>query len=327
MQQPVDLARIIQCTVGLKAQVGRKLEPHPERHLGAQERNGPLKCRQQRVDIVPPQPSHKRDGPFQIGTDPHLGDRDVRSRQVGVADFMAREHAGQHPPDLFGNAKLALRRPGALVALRQPGAPITLCQPGAVIALCRPGAPIAFCQPGALITLRRSDTLITPRRPGAVALARSISDEKYDLLMRELADLEVQFPELKTTDSPTQRVGGQPTKEFSTVTHSVPMLSLANTYSEEELLNFDRRVDSLLQHEPYRYIAELKIDGVAISIKYENGIFVQGATRGDGIQGDEITNNLRTIRSIPLRTNPIIPGCSILKCAAKSTCRKRILRE
>ncbi len=132
----------------------------------------------------------------------------------------------------------------------------------------------------------------------------TISDEKYDLLMHELADLEVQFPELKTPDSPTQRVGGQPTKEFSTVTHSVPMLSLANTYSEEELIDFDRRVDALLQHEPYRYVAELKIDGVAISIKYENGIFIQGATRGDGIQGDEITNNLRTIRSIPLRTNP-----------------------
>jgi len=128
-----------------------------------------------------------------------------------------------------------------------------------------------------------------------------ISDEKYDLLMRELAGLEEQFPELKTPDSPTQRVGGQPTKEFSTVMHSVPMLSLANTYSEEELLDFDRRVDSLLQHEPYRYIAELKIDGVAISIKYENGILVQGATRGDGVQGDEITNNLRTIRSIPLQ--------------------------
>ena len=132
----------------------------------------------------------------------------------------------------------------------------------------------------------------------------TISDEKYDLLMRELAGLEDQFPELRTPDSPTQRVGGQPTKEFSAVTHSVPMLSLANTYSEEELLDFDRRVDSLLQHEPYRYVAELKIDGVAISIKYENGIFVQGATRGDGVQGDEITNNLRTIRSIPLRTHP-----------------------
>jgi DNA ligase (NAD+) len=132
----------------------------------------------------------------------------------------------------------------------------------------------------------------------------TISDEKYDMLMRELAGLEEQFPELRTPDSPTQRVGGQPTKEFSAVTHSVPMLSLANTYSEEELLDFDRRVDSLLQHKPYRYIAELKIDGVAISIKYENGIFIQGATRGDGVQGDEITNNLRTIRSIPLRAHP-----------------------
>ena len=113
----------------------------------------------------------------------------------------------------------------------------------------------------------------------------TISDENYDLLMRELADLEKQFPGLRTPDSPTQRVGGQPTKEFSTVTHRVPMLSLANTYSEEELLDFDRRVDSLLQHEPYRYIAELKIDGVAISIKYENGIFVQGATRETGSRG------------------------------------------
>ena len=132
----------------------------------------------------------------------------------------------------------------------------------------------------------------------------TISDEKYDLLMRELSDLEQQFPDLRTPDSPTQRVGGQPTKEFSAVTHSVPMLSLANTYSEEELLDFDRRVDSLLQHEPYRYIAELKIDGVAISVKYENGILAQGATRGDGVQGDEITNNLKTIRSIPLRSQP-----------------------
>ncbi len=131
----------------------------------------------------------------------------------------------------------------------------------------------------------------------------TISDEKYDLLMRELADLEKQFPKLKAPDSPTQRVGGQPTKEFSAVTHSVPMLSLANTYSEEELLDFDRRVDSLLEHETYRYIAELKIDGVAISLRYENGILVQGATRGDGVQGDEITNNLRTIRSIPLRSH------------------------
>jgi DNA ligase (NAD+) len=129
----------------------------------------------------------------------------------------------------------------------------------------------------------------------------TISDFEYDALMRELTELEARYPELKLPDSPTQRVGGQPTKEFPAVTHSVPMLSLANTYSEEELVDFDRRVGSLLRNEPYRYVAELKIDGVAINLKYENGMLIQGATRGDGAQGDEITNNLRTIRSIPLR--------------------------
>ena len=129
----------------------------------------------------------------------------------------------------------------------------------------------------------------------------TISDQGYDRLMRELQDLENEFPALRTPDSPTQRVGGQPTKEFPTLVHAVPMLSLANTYSEQELKDFDRRVSSLLRNEPYRYIAELKIDGVAISLRYENGLFVQGATRGDGVQGDEITSNLKTIRSIPLR--------------------------
>ncbi len=130
-----------------------------------------------------------------------------------------------------------------------------------------------------------------------------ISDAEYDKLMQELLELERQFPNLRKPDSPSQRVGGAPTKEFPTVTHSVPMLSLANTYSEEELTDFDRRVKSFLNNEPYRYVAELKIDGVAISLQYENGIFVRGATRGDGVQGDDITNNLKTIRSIPLRIN------------------------
>jgi DNA ligase (NAD+) len=131
----------------------------------------------------------------------------------------------------------------------------------------------------------------------------TISDTEYDKLMQELIGLEKQFPNLRKPDSPSQRVGGAPTKEFPVVTHSVPMLSLANTYSEEELKDFDRRVKSLLNNEPYRYVAELKIDGVAISLQYENGIFVRGATRGDGVQGDDITNNLKTIRSIPLRIN------------------------
>ncbi|MDE3057674.1 MAG: NAD-dependent DNA ligase LigA [Bacteroidota bacterium] len=131
----------------------------------------------------------------------------------------------------------------------------------------------------------------------------SISDFEYDKLMQELIALESRFPRLRKPDSPSQRVGGAPTKEFPVVTHAVPMLSLANTYSEEELVDFDRRVKSFLNNEPYRYVAELKIDGVAISLQYENGIFVRGATRGDGVRGDDVTNNLKTIRSIPLRIN------------------------
>jgi DNA ligase (NAD+) len=129
----------------------------------------------------------------------------------------------------------------------------------------------------------------------------SVADAEYDRLMRELIDLEAKHPELISPDSPTQRVGGQPTKEFPSVIHDVPMLSLANTYSADELRDFDRRVASALDGEQYAYVAELKIDGVAISLTYRDGIFVRGATRGDGVQGDEITNNLRTIRSIPLR--------------------------
>ena len=129
----------------------------------------------------------------------------------------------------------------------------------------------------------------------------TISDAAYDALMRELVELETLYPDLRRPDSPTQRVGGQPTKEFAAVTHAVPMLSLANTYNAQELLDFDKRVSGLIGDAPYRYVAELKIDGVAISLTYENGVFVRGATRGDGTRGDDITANLRTIRSIPLR--------------------------
>jgi len=129
----------------------------------------------------------------------------------------------------------------------------------------------------------------------------TIADSEYDALMRELMELERLHPELVTLDSPSHRVGGAPTKEFPTVTHAVPMLSLANTYNEEEVKDFDRRVRSILGKEPYAYVCELKFDGVAISLRYEGGVFVQGATRGDGVQGDEITQNLRTIRSVPLR--------------------------
>jgi DNA ligase (NAD+) len=133
----------------------------------------------------------------------------------------------------------------------------------------------------------------------------TVSDSQYDALMRELMELEELHPELITPDSPSHRVGGTPTKEFPAVTHSVPMLSLANTYNEADVQDFDRRVKTLLGGERYGYVCELKFDGVAISLRYERGLFTQGATRGDGMQGDEITQNLKTIRSIPLRlVNP-----------------------
>lgn len=132
----------------------------------------------------------------------------------------------------------------------------------------------------------------------------TISDREYDLLMQELIELEKKYPFLITPDSPTQRVGGEPTKEFPVVVHDVPMLSLSNTYSIEELYDFNRRVkEALPDGEKIEYVTELKIDGVAISLKYRNGLFVQGVTRGDGTRGDDITNNLRTIRSLPLRLN------------------------
>ena len=134
-----------------------------------------------------------------------------------------------------------------------------------------------------------------------ILAAPVISDEQYDRLMRELQDLESRYPELLSPDSPTLRVGGAPTKEFATVTHNPPMLSLANSYSEEEIRDFDRRVRGLLEGQVPSYVAELKFDGVAVALKYRNGVLAQGATRGDGTQGDEITNNLKTVRSIPLR--------------------------
>jgi DNA ligase (NAD+) len=129
----------------------------------------------------------------------------------------------------------------------------------------------------------------------------TISDEQYDALMRTLQELEARHPQLVTPDSPTQRVGGLPTKEFPTVTHAVPMLSLANAYTEEEVRDFDRRVRELLKEKSYRYVCELKFDGVSLSLRYRGGMLYSGVTRGDGTQGDDITNNVKTIRSIPLR--------------------------
>ena len=128
-----------------------------------------------------------------------------------------------------------------------------------------------------------------------------ISDRADDRLQRELADLEAAHPELATPDSPTRRVGGAPTKKFAPAAHEPPMLSLDNTYSAEEVRAWDERCRKLLPGADFRYVVELKIDGVAVSLTYERGVLVRGATRGDGARGDDITNNIRTIRSLPLR--------------------------
>lgn len=128
----------------------------------------------------------------------------------------------------------------------------------------------------------------------------TISDHEYDQLLRELISLENQFPQFITPDSPTQRVGGEVLEGFKKVEHRVPMLSLSNAFNEQDLRDFDRRVRQALG-EDYEYVCELKIDGLAISLRYENGKFVQGATRGDGTVGEDITVNLRTVKSIPLK--------------------------
>jgi len=128
-----------------------------------------------------------------------------------------------------------------------------------------------------------------------------ISDGDYDRLYRELLDLEKEFPDLTKPDSPSQRVGGAPLSEFKSVRHDAPMMSLDNTYSQEELRDFVNRVQKLLPGETLEWVVEPKVDGVAVSLRYESGVFTVGATRGDGTAGDDITANLKTIRSIPLR--------------------------
>ncbi|MFT5617588.1 MAG: DNA ligase (NAD+) [Arenicella sp.] len=127
-----------------------------------------------------------------------------------------------------------------------------------------------------------------------------VSDYEFDILLKQLQKLEEENPAFKKTDSPTQRVGGTITKDFETVRHEYPMLSLGNTYSVEDLEEFDQRIQKTIGEE-YEYVSELKFDGVAISLTYENGLLVRGVTRGDGVQGDDVTANVRTIRSIPLR--------------------------
>jgi len=128
-----------------------------------------------------------------------------------------------------------------------------------------------------------------------------LPDAEYDVLFKELQQIETNQPELITPDSPTQRVGGQVATGFQPVMHDVPMLSLNNGFADEDIIAFDKRVADTLGHAPVEYACELKFDGLAISLRYDDGIFVQAATRGDGATGEEVTENVRTIRSIPLK--------------------------
>ncbi|HHL39788.1 MAG TPA: NAD-dependent DNA ligase LigA [Deltaproteobacteria bacterium] len=132
-----------------------------------------------------------------------------------------------------------------------------------------------------------------------------VSDAEYDRLMRRLEELEAAHPELVTADSPTQRVGAAPVEEFGTVEHGVPMLSLANAFDEDEVRAFDSRVRKLVGTEgEIEYVGEPKLDGLAVELVYEGGVFVTGSTRGDGYRGEDVTANLRTVRSVPLRLAP-----------------------
>src|SRR5829696_3890308 len=134
-----------------------------------------------------------------------------------------------------------------------------------------------------------------------VEAAPEISDREYDELMEKLQKLEEEYPELITFDSPTQRVGGRPAEGFPEVVHTRQMLSLDNSYNIDELRAFDDRCRRLAEGRPLEYVAELKIDGLSLSLQYEDGVLARGVTRGDGRIGEDVTQNARTIRSVPLR--------------------------
>src|SRR6516162_475843 len=140
--------------------------------------------------------------------------------------------------------------------------------------------------------------------------APEISDAEFDLLMQELKGLEAANPELVTPDSPSQRVGGKPREGFVKVEHSRPMLSLDNAYNEQELRDWERRVRELAGTEQIEYVCELKLDGMSLALTYEEGKLKSGVTRGDGSVGEDVTSNVRTMRSVPL---------SIAEAALKKT--------
>src|SRR5687767_8523015 len=138
-----------------------------------------------------------------------------------------------------------------------------------------------------------------------------ISDAEYDSLMRELQDLERRYPEYATPDSPTRRVGGKPREGFQKITHSAAMLSLDNALNEAELRAWDARVRESLGRQPLHYVAELKLDGLSMAAHYRDGLLAQAVTRGDGRVGEDVTENAKTIRSIPLRTKPRWPAFEV----------------
>src|SRR4249919_2923120 len=131
--------------------------------------------------------------------------------------------------------------------------------------------------------------------------APSIPDAEYDRLERELRDLETAHPDLISADSPTQRVGAKPLREFAEVRHEIPMLSLNNAFADQEVRDFVQRIVDATGDAAPVFSAEPKLDGLAISLRFENGLFVRGATRGDGATGEDVTQNLRTVKAIPLR--------------------------
>ena len=162
------------------------------------------------------------------------------------------------------------------------------------------------CLPIARKSLRSCSFL---NRKYYVEAAPEISDREYDLLVDRLKRLEQGHPELVTDDSPTQRIGDEPVAGLEAVAHRVPMMSIDNTYSLEELGNYAARTEKVLGGEPIEWVVELKIDGVAISLLYENGRLARGVTRGNGRVGDDITHNVRTVAGVPLRLSrdPVPP--------------------
>ena len=141
-----------------------------------------------------------------------------------------------------------------------------------------------------------------------------ISDTEFDHLLKQLEALEREHPSLVTPDSPTQRVGGEPLDGFKTVSHAIPLLSLENVYSEDEVIGFDERLRKELGHDIERsFVAELKIDGLSIALTYEDGLLYRGVTRGDGASGDDVTSNVRAIRALPLGLTGDFPGKTELR--------------